>query len=99
LLCRARFLHFEDSFYQHEQGLLDEDAFATLLAGTRTVVGAPGVRVAWRTMRGDHPGRFGAFMDDLVARASLEPPSHIPSVDEWRAAFAAAISPSGSPPA
>ena len=34
-LCRAQFHHVEDAFYQHEEGLLHDAAFATVLAGMR----------------------------------------------------------------
>jgi hypothetical protein len=92
-ICTAMFNHLEDSFYQHEEGLLNEAAFAMVLAGTRGMAGHPGWRVAWKSSgRRVHPaGRFRDFMDGVIARASLEPPSHIPSVDEWRAAYAAEI--------
>jgi hypothetical protein len=89
-LCRATFLDYEDAFYQHEEGLLNEDAFATALAGARGVVRIPGFRTAWKSnVRRAHAGRFRDFMDDIVARASIEPSIHARSVDEWRAAYAA----------
>jgi hypothetical protein len=89
-LCRAFFLEYEDSFYQHEEGLLNEDAFATVLAGARSLARFPGVRTAWRDyIRAGHSGRFTDFMDGVVARTRLEPSSHLASVEEWRAAFAA----------
>ena len=89
-LCTAMFAHLEDSFFQHEEGLLNDDAFAFVLAGTRSMTGNPGFRVAWKSnVRRLHAGRFRDFMDGIVARAGLEPPAQIPSVDEWRAAFAA----------
>jgi hypothetical protein len=87
--CRAMFLHLEDSFYQHEEGLLNEEAFATVVAGARGLAGNPGYRVAWNTARRQYAGRFGDFMDGIVARARLEPPIRVPSADEWRAAYAA----------
>src|SRR5215467_2249418 len=34
-LCRALFFHFEDSFYQREEGLLNDAAFETVVAGAR----------------------------------------------------------------
>jgi hypothetical protein len=88
-LCRANFFHVEDAFYQHEERLLNEDAFATVLAGTRALAGYAGYRTAWRNARRAYAGRFLDFMDGVTARARLEPPNHIPSVDEWRAAYAA----------
>jgi hypothetical protein len=87
-LSRALFMHLEDSFYQHEDGLLPEQAFATMVAGARLVATSPGYRVAWKAARRNHPGQFGDFMDGVVARASQEPPNVTPTVDEWRAAFA-----------
>jgi hypothetical protein len=84
------FLHLEDGFYQHEEGLLNEDAFATMLAGARGLAGIPGYRVAWKhSVRRQYSGRFRNFMDGVVAGASLEPATTSLSVDEWRAAFAA----------
>ena len=87
-LTRALFFHFEDSYYQHKEGLLNEDAFEMVLAGTRAVARFPGIRVAWKTIRHGYGGAFLNFMDDVVARASFEPAARTPSVDEWRLAFA-----------
>jgi hypothetical protein len=89
-MCRAQFLTYKDAFYQHEEGLLNDDAFATVLGGARAVAGNPGFRLAWKSnVRRIHAGRFRDFMDGVVARAGLEPPTRSLSVDEWRAAYAA----------
>jgi hypothetical protein len=88
-LCRARFLHAEDAFYQHEEGLLNESAFATMNAGVRSMAGLPGVRVAWEHIRHNHAGPFRDFMDAVVVRARLEPTPDFYSPDGWRADFAA----------
>jgi hypothetical protein len=87
-LCRGHFLHLEDAFYQHEEGLLNENAFATVDAGVRALAGAPGVRLAWARVRHTQAGPFRDFIDELVARARLEPSSYVYLVDEWRADFA-----------
>jgi len=50
-LCRAFFFHFEDSFYQREEGLLNDDAFETVVAGARLLARNPGLRAAWRSSR------------------------------------------------
>ena len=44
-LCRAHFFHFEDSFYQREEGLLNDAAFETVVAGARLLARSPGVLV------------------------------------------------------
>lgn len=87
-LCRALFFHFEDSFYQREEGLLNDDAFETVVAGARLTARSPGVRAAWKMARPNFGGRFLAFMDKVVASSAAEPAVDL-SLDAWKAAFAA----------
>jgi hypothetical protein len=90
-LCRALFFHFEDSFYQREEGLLNDAAFETVVAGARLISRSPGVRAAWRIARPNFGGRFLDFMDGVVAGSAAEPPVDL-SLEAWRAAFAAEAS-------
>jgi hypothetical protein len=69
-LCRALFFHFEDSFYQREEGLLNDDAFETVVAGVRLSARSPGWRAAWRLARPNFGGRFLDFMDRAIAGAA-----------------------------
>jgi len=86
-LCRALFFHFEDSFYQREEGLLNDAAFETVVAGAHWSARSPGFRAAWKTARVNFAGRFLSFMDGVVAASALEPPVDT-SLEGWRAAFA-----------
>src|SRR5580698_5440827 len=86
-LCRALFFHFEDSFYQREGGLLNDDAFETVVAGARLLARSPGVRAAWRITRPNFGGRFLDFMDGVVAGSAVEPPVDL-SLEAWKIAFA-----------
>jgi hypothetical protein len=86
-LCRALFFHFEDSFYQREEGLLNDDAFETVVAGVRLSARSPGWRAAWRMARPNFGGRFLAFMDGSVAASAAEPPVDL-SLEAWKIAFA-----------
>jgi hypothetical protein len=90
-LCRALFFHFEDSFYQREEGLLNDDAFETVVAGVRLLARSPGFRAAWKLARPNFGGRFLSFMDRLVAGSSVEPPVDL-SLEAWKVAFAAEAS-------
>src|ERR1043166_8220525 len=72
-LCRALFFHFEDSFYQREEGLLNDDAFETVVAGARLSARSPGWRAAWKMARPNFGGPFLAFMDEVVAGSASEP--------------------------
>jgi hypothetical protein len=87
-LCRAFFFHFEDSFYQREEGLLNEDAFATVVAGVRLLARSPGVRAAWKMSRSNFGGRFLDFMDGVLLGSTVEPPADL-SLEAWKVAFAA----------
>jgi hypothetical protein len=95
-LCRALFFHFEDSFYQREEGLLNDDAFETVVAGVRFSARSPGWRAAWRIARPNFGGRFLAFMDGVVARSAAEPPVDL-SLEAWKVAFAAEASRAAEP--
>jgi hypothetical protein len=90
-LCRALFFHFEDSFYQREEGLLNDDAFETVVAGARLLARSPGVRSAWRMARPNFGGRFLDFMDSVVAGSAVEPPVDL-SLEAWKVAFASEAS-------
>jgi hypothetical protein len=90
-LCRALFFHFEDSFYQREEGLLNDDAFETVVAGARLSARSPGFRAAWKIARPNFGGRFLAFMDGVVAGAAAEPPLDL-SLEAWKIAFASEAS-------
>jgi len=89
-LCRAMFFHFEDSFYQREEGLLNDDAFQTVVAGVRLSARSAGWRAAWRLARPNFGGPFLAFMDGAVAVSAAEAPIDL-SLEAWRAAFASEL--------
>jgi len=90
-VCRAFFFHFEDSFYQREEGLLNDDAFETVAAGARLLARSPGVRTAWRMARPNFGGQFRDFMDGVVAAAAVEPAVDM-SLEAWKIAFASEAS-------
>ena len=90
-LCRALFFHFEDSFYQREEGLLNDDAFETVVAGARLSARSPGWRAAWKIARPNFGGPFLEFMDGVVASSALSPPVDL-SLEAWKVAFASEAS-------
>ncbi|MFL5307843.1 MAG: hypothetical protein ACJ8F1_21670 [Polyangia bacterium] len=90
-LCRALFFHFEDSFYQREEGLLNDDAFETVVAGARLSARSPGWRAAWKMARSNFRGRFLAFMDGIVAESAAESPVDL-SLEAWKISFASEVS-------
>jgi hypothetical protein len=91
-LCRAHFFHFEDSFYQREGGVLNDEAFETVVAGVRLLARSPGLRAAWTMARPNFGGRFVEFMDGLMAKGAREAPVDV-SVEAWKAAVASEAAP------
>jgi hypothetical protein len=90
-LCRAMFFHFEDSFYQREEGLLNDEAFDTVIFGARLSARSPGWRAAWRIARPNFGGPYRDFMDGVVAASAAEPPVDV-SLQAWKVAFASEAS-------
>ena len=90
-LCRALFFHFEDSFYQREEGLLNDNAFETVVAGARLSARSPGFRTAWRLTRTNFGGRFLNFINNVIAQSAAEPPVDL-SLEAWKVAFASEAS-------
>jgi hypothetical protein len=78
--------HFEDSFYQHEDGLLNDVAFATVVSGIRASVASPGYRAGWDTVWRMREGAFPAFMNKIIAETPLAPPGD--ALAEWHKAVA-----------
>jgi hypothetical protein len=78
----AYFLHAEDTYYQHEMGLLNEAGFATFAAYQRYAFTQCGMRVQWKRQRVWYAGAFVAFMEKLLAEASASPARD--ALAEWR---------------
>ena len=90
-LCRALFFHFEDSFYQREEGLLNDNAYETVVGGARLLARSPGFRAAWKMARPNFGGRFLDFMNGIVDGSTAEPPVDL-SLDAWKIAYASEAS-------
>ncbi|HEY5047229.1 MAG TPA: hypothetical protein VII49_04305, partial [Rhizomicrobium sp.] len=78
----AYFLHAEDTYYQHEAGLLNEAAFTTFVTFQRYAFTQCGMRVQWKRQRAYYAGAYVEFMDRLLAEASISPAHD--ALAEWR---------------
>jgi hypothetical protein len=72
--ARARFYNWQDSFAQHERGLLDEDIFKQMSKTVADTVRQTAWRDEWeRTIR--TPGTsFAAFVDGFIAQLPVRVP-------------------------
>ena len=67
----ARFALSEETFSQHQGGLLNDEAFARFVRMFGGAFRFPGVRVMWRRTRAGYGSDFAAFADRLCADAQV----------------------------
>jgi hypothetical protein len=83
-MCYAdgHFLHAEDTYYQHEAGLLNDAAFETFVAYQRVAFTQCGMRVQWKRQRPYYAGGYVEFMDKLLSEAPVSPAGD--ALADWR---------------
>jgi hypothetical protein len=89
-LCLAIFYHYEDEYFQHEEGLTNDAAFASFMKSAARVMAVLGLRVMWRQLRQDFIPEFVTFMDKIIAASPVEPA--IDPLSLWQAGVAAELS-------
>jgi hypothetical protein len=65
-VARALFLNAEDTYYQHENGLLEREAFEGYINALKLTFMAPGFRLGWQLSRASYGAGFVRFMDKLL---------------------------------
>jgi hypothetical protein len=65
--CMAEISHAEDSFYQHQDGLLNDAAFETFVRALKSWFRSSGVRALWKRARNNFTRDFIEFMDKVSA--------------------------------
>ena len=88
--CAALFIHFEDSYGQHRDGLLNDSAFCNMCAHLQASFRSLGLRAVWKRERTAYRGEFVEFMDNILA----EPEIALPAVDrleQWKMSVTAEL--------
>jgi hypothetical protein len=80
---RARFQISENTFLQHEAGLLSDAAFAAFSNNVVDGLSSPGIRVMWKWAKISHAAEFVAFVDRLMPQASQAAP--VDPLARWKA--------------
>ena len=85
------FINWEDQFYQHHDGLLNDDRFSAFVRTVETQFQSPGVRCLWKVSR-THTGKeFQSFMDEIMNRTRVVAmPTDLVAV--WKAGIEAELS-------
>jgi hypothetical protein len=79
----AEISHAEDSFYQRQDGLLNDAAFETFVRALESWFRSSGVRALWKRVRSDFTGEFVDFMDRVSAEAPVAPSGD--TLAQWKA--------------
>lgn len=82
LISRALFLSGEDSFLQHQAGMLSDAAFSSYVAGVKFYFSMPGMRVAWKLSEGQFGRDFRAFGKSMLAQT--ESSQGADAYSQWR---------------
>lgn len=85
-VCRQLFVSAEDSFLQHEDGLLGEAAYASLVASMKGYLSSPGMRAMWKLTRSWYAPGFVAFIENLMREAPVA--ANADRLAQWRTAVA-----------
>ena len=82
-ICRALFLSGEDSFLQHEAGMLSDAAFDSYVAGVKFYFSMPGMRAAWKLSEGQFGSGYRAFGNAMLAQTEMTSQNG-DAYSEWR---------------
>ena len=88
-LCRAIFVSAEDSFFQHQQGLMDGIVFEAFESSIKSGLGSAGVAAAWIMTSNMYEPQFRNYMNRMMG--DLKGPSARTQrgLDKWKEAVAA----------
>jgi hypothetical protein len=76
----AVYFTWEDIFYQHRDGLVDDERHVGTLTQLKQNFQRPGFRAAWTMLRTNYGSDFQRFMDDLMSETKLEPGPNIGAI-------------------
>lgn len=82
VLTRSIFRLFEEFFYQHRDGMLDDVRWATNVRRFRMFSTAPGFRAAWRTEASSYEKDFAAWVESVFLEVTATP-RPVAQVDVW----------------
>lgn len=79
------FLHFEDSYFQHRDGMIGEGQYASIIGHLKSQSTTPGFRALWLHIRERFPPEFTAYVDGVMREAPVSGAEIADWTAEWRA--------------
>lgn len=87
-LCRAIFVSAEDSFFQHQEGLMDNIAFESFESSIKSGMGAGGVAAAWIMTSQMYEPQFRDYMNRMMGDLKAPSARTQRGLDRWKEAVA-----------
>lgn len=81
--CRASFVNAEDTYFQHKQGLLADEAFQSFRANVRAWSRQPGLPAFWQRHKAFYVPEFAQWLDETISDVRLDPPGD--ALAQWKA--------------
>jgi len=88
-IFRAQMASRQDTFFQHQERLINTHAFVGLQLSTREIMRNPGLRAMWSILRDIYPATFQTFIDESIRDAPVR--RQAADLDQWRAAVDQAL--------
>jgi hypothetical protein len=88
-ICRAVFVSAEDSFFQHEQGLLDDVAFESFESSIKSGMGAAGMAAGWIMTANMYEPKFRDYMNRSMGDLKMPSARTSRGLEAWKTALAA----------
>ena len=83
------FLHFEDSYFQHREGMLGDGQYASILGHLKSQSSTPGFRALWLHIRDRFPAEFSQFVDRVMRETPVTGAEIATWTSAWKTAAAA----------
>lgn len=79
-------LHFEDSYYQHRDGMISEPQYASIIGHLKSRCPSPGFRAIWQHVRERFPADFSEFVDEVMRNVPVATAEIADWTESWKAA-------------
>lgn len=77
-------LHFEDSYYQHRDGMISDAQYASVIGHLKSRCPSPGFRALWQHVRPRFPADFAGFVDGLMRDTPVSLDEDVQWTVKWR---------------
>jgi hypothetical protein len=88
-ICRAVLVSAEDSFFQHQQGMLDDVAFESFETGLKRGMGTAGIAAGWIMTADMYEPAFRDYMSRTMGDLNSSSARTSRGLENWQTAIAA----------